>query len=344
MRSRHRLLNFVAAVVATSAIVITFAQEPQKQSPEKPAESAKYNSSGCKENEEGEIVCVFSTVLIIIKVSVTDGANRPISDLSHEDFAIFEDDAAQQIGILSRDDSSVSFGLAFDISDYEPLKIMARQAAMSFVRQIRSTDDVTILQLKADSQIVQGFAADKRRLENALSGISSKNKLPDIIAEAIKATTEKSKSLCPAMIVITDGLSLSGTASDRDAAYTILRKGTPIYFIILDDRSYRSRPAIQSRIRRTRNLLTRLAEVSGGLALVVKNEAEISAATEKIIHRLKNHYTLGYYPTNEEHDGSFRYVSVRVTPKDKRKVKVSAPLGYYAMDPEKIREEKTNDK
>ncbi len=294
-------------------------------------------------NETGSDTRI-ETILIVINVSVTDRDNQPITDLRIEDFHIAEDDAPQAIGFLSRDESSVSFGLAFDISDYEPLKLIARQVARSFVSQIRSTDDATIPQLMADSQIVQDFAADKRRLENALSEISSKNKLPDLIAEAIKSATEKRKSRWPAMIVITDGLSLSGTDKDKDAAYAILRKGTPIYFVILDDERYRSRPASQSRVRRTRNLLTRIAEVSGGLALVVKSEDEISAATEQIIHRLKNQYTMGYYPTNDKHDGSFRYVSVTVTPKDKRKVKVFAPLGYYAKDPEKIREEKINDK
>jgi Ca-activated chloride channel family protein len=293
-------------------------------------------------NETG--IDKIETVLVVINVSVTDRDNQTITDLRVKDFHIAEDDVPQEIAFLSRDESSVGFGLAFDISDYEPLKLMARQVARSFVSQIRSTDEVTIPQLKADSRIVQDFAADKQKLENALSEISSKNKLPDIIDEAVKYTTEKRKSRWPAMIVITDGLSLSGTDKDNDAAYAILREGTPIYFVILDDASYRSRLANQSRIRRTRNLLTRLAEVSGGHALVVKSEAEISAVTEKIIHRLKNQYTLGYYPTNEKHDGSFRYVNVRVTPKDKRKVKVSAPLGYYAPDPAKIREEKTDDK
>jgi hypothetical protein len=91
-------------------------------------------------------------------------------------------------------------------------------------------------------------------------------------------------------------------------------------------------------------LLTRLAEVSGARALVVKNEAEISAATDKIIHRLKNQYTLAFATKNNKYDGSFRYVRVMVKPKDKRKVRVFAPLGYYAVDPDKISEEKTNDK
>jgi len=52
----------------------------------------------------------------------------------------------------------------------------------------------------------------------------------------------------------------------------------------------------------------------------------------------------GYYPTNDRFDGAFRYVRVTVTPKDNHKVKIFAPLGYYAVDPEKIREEKPNDK
>jgi Ca-activated chloride channel family protein len=91
-------------------------------------------------------------------------------------------------------------------------------------------------------------------------------------------------------------------------------------------------------------LLTRLAAVSGGLALVVKNEGEISAATEQIIHRLKSQYTIGYYSTNDKRDGSFRNVRVTVTPKDKRRVKVFAPSGYYTVGPEKIREETFNDR
>jgi hypothetical protein len=37
-----------------------------------------------------------------------------------------------------------------------------------------------------------------------------------------------------------------------------------------------------------------------------------------------------------------RWVRVTVKPKDKRKVRVYAPLGYFADDPEKTREEKIN--
>lgn len=336
MRTQSWILNLVAALITTSATVIAAAQSPQKQSPEKPAESTQGNQS------DSAIICRY--FITTINISVTDGNNRPIPDLTHEDFAIFEDDVEQGIAFWFHDDSSVNFSLAFDISDNEPLKLMARRAAWSLLRQTHSADYVAIPQLKIDSGTIRAVTSDERKLENALIGISSKNQLAGLVAETVKSARENSEDPRSAVVVITDGLSLSGAASDRDAAYEILRKGTPVYFIILDDGRYIASPAVQSRVRRTRGLLTRLAAASGGLALVVKSEVEISAATERIIHRLKNQYMMGYTPLNEKFDGSFRYVRVTVTPKDNRKVKVFAPSGYYAVGPEKIREEKTNDK
>jgi len=317
MRTQSWILNLVAAVITTSTIFIVSAKERDTH---------------------------ITTYLVRLNVSVIGGDNRPVPDLAQKDFAIFEENVAQEIVSWTHDDSSLSFSLAFDISDHEPLKLMARQVARSFVGQIRSTDEVTIPQLNADSHAVLGFAADKRILENALVEIPSNDKLVGLVADAIESMAKSRRSRSSAVVVITDGRGLSGTASDRDAANAILRRGTPIYFIILDDWRYGSLTAVQSRLRRSRDLLTRLAAASSGLAIVVKNEDEISAATEQIIERLKNQYTMEYFPTNDRFDGSFRHVRVTVMPKYKRKMKVFAPSGYYAPEPKKIKEEKINDK
>jgi VWFA-related protein len=337
MRAQSLILNLIAAVIATSATVIASAQEPQKQLPEKRAASAQDNQPGAKKKDD--VICELriETYLPSINISITDSDNQPITNIGHEDVAIFEDDVKQGIAYWSNDNSPVNFSLAFDISDYAPLKLMARQTASRLVRQISSTDYVAVPQLKTDKETVRDFAADERKLENALSGISSKKRLADVVGEAIESEGEKNKVLRDVVIVITDCLSMSSDSSDRDAAYAILRRTRPLYFIILDDARSGSRPAVQSRVRQARYLLTRLAEVSGGLALVVKNENEISSAAEQIIQRVKNEYVAAYVPTNQRFDGSFRYIRVIVTPKDKRKVKVFAPSGYYAVDPEKIR-------
>lgn len=221
---------------------------------------------------------------------------------------------------------------------------MARQTVQSFVSQIRSTDEVSFPQIKASRETVRSLTADKQKLENALSKISSNNKalLFDVIAEGINYAQEKTQEQRKITVVITGGLSLSSAAIDRDVAYEILRRETPIYLIILDDMRSELRSADRSEVRQTRTLLTRLAEALGGQAFFVNRGDEISAATEQIILRLKNQYTTGYYPINDIFDGAFRYVHVTVTPKDKRIVKVFAPLGYYAIDPAKIREDKIN--
>jgi len=336
----------VAAVIAASVTVIASAQEPQKQLPEKTAGSAEDNQLESKKKEEEKPDCILGNITYFmgINVSVTDRNNRPIPDLAREDFAIFENGVPRRVAVLTHDDSLLGFSLAFDISDYEPLKLMARQAAWGFVRQIRPTDEVTIPQLEADIQAVRGFAADERKFKNALVEIPSNDNLVGLVDDAVRSTAKVRQLLPRAVVVITDGLSLPGGAGGREAAYAILSEGTPIYFIILDDGRYAARAAVQSRLRQTRGLLIRLAAASGGLALVVRSEDEISAATERIIHRLKGQYMMAYAPKNDRYDGSFRNIRVTVTPKDNRKVKVVAPSGYYAVGPENIKEEKINDK
>jgi hypothetical protein len=105
------------------------------------------------------------TPMVVVNVSVMDSHNQPIPDLAHEDFTIAEDGVQQQKAFFVGPDSPVKFSLAFDISSYEPLKLMAGQVAKDFVRQIRSTDDVAIPQLKITREVVRDFATDKKKLE-----------------------------------------------------------------------------------------------------------------------------------------------------------------------------------
>jgi len=230
--SLRNLSALCASAVEGSFKTSTSAQEPQKQLPEKPAVSAQENQPETKEIADSVISC--PNLLCSINVSVTDSNNRRIPDLTPQNFTIFEDGVEQQIAIWAHDDSLVNFSLVFNISDYQPLKLMAQQTVRSFVSQVRSTDEVVIPQFKANREIVRDLSADKRKFENALNGISSNNKstLVSLIAEAVKPTKEKRQAPRNFMVVITDGLSLSGTAADREAADAILRENTPVYFII----------------------------------------------------------------------------------------------------------------
>ena len=69
------------------------------------------------------------------------------------------------------------------------------------------------------------------------------------------------------------------------------------------------------------------SENTGGRVIDVHNEKTLEKAFDEISEELRSQYVLGYYPTNEKRDGSFRKIQVEV---DQPDVKVLARKGYYA--------------
>ncbi len=228
MRTQLSMLKLAATVIVATVTVIAPAQGSRENLFGEPVVSKQGNQSKSKKKEEGGIGCSFgvSSIVTTIYASVTDSKNQPITDLTNRDFAVREDGVEQEISFFVQDDSSVSFRLAFYISDFEPLRLMARQIAWSFVRQIRSTDDVAIPQLNAGRKAVREFSADKRNLDHALGKVFSKNKssLFDNISGG-RDTREERRDHRGSMIVVTDMLSLSDSSIDREAAYAIFRNG-----------------------------------------------------------------------------------------------------------------------
>ena len=75
-------------------------------------------------------------------------------------------------------------------------------------------------------------------------------------------------------------------------------------------------------------VLKKLSEESGGRVIRVSNKAgETALAFEELARELRTQYSLGYTPTNEKRDGSFRKIRVQVQRGD---YKVQARRGYYA--------------
>ena len=77
--------------------------------------------------------------------------------------------------------------------------------------------------------------------------------------------------------------------------------------------------------------LTQLAELTGGQAYFPKSVDEVEEICKRIAHDLRNQYTVGYTPTNNNPDGSWREIRVKVNPpKNVSKVTIRTKQGYYA--------------
>ena len=84
--------------------------------------------------------------------------------------------------------------------------------------------------------------------------------------------------------------------------------------------------------KKAREALTELVGITGGRAYFPKSIDEVEAICRQIAHELRNQYTLGYYPKNEQRDGTRRLVTVNVLnpPKSAGKLTIHAPTEYVA--------------
>jgi len=74
--------------------------------------------------------------------------------------------------------------------------------------------------------------------------------------------------------------------------------------------------------------MKKLAEETGGRVIEVgNNQQKLRAAFDQIQQELRSQYNLGYTPTNNKLDGSYRKIQIKTKNGD---YKVQARQGYYA--------------
>jgi Ca-activated chloride channel homolog len=92
----------------------------------------------------------------------------------------------------------------------------------------------------------------------------------------------------------------------------------------------KSRQAVAEFLK-TANPKTDIAEQTGGRQYAVENLAELPDITAKIGVELRNQYIVGYSPHNEERNGKYRRVEVRLNqPRELPFLRAFWRHGYYA--------------
>jgi VWFA-related protein len=78
-------------------------------------------------------------------------------------------------------------------------------------------------------------------------------------------------------------------------------------------------------------LLTEIAEQTGGRQYPVDNLNELPDIAGKIGVELRNQYVIGYSPQNQDRDGKYRKVQVKlVQPRGLPQLRTFFKMGYYA--------------
>jgi Ca-activated chloride channel family protein len=105
-----------------------------------------------------------------------------------------------------------------------------------------------------------------------------------------------------------------------------------LYLVGFMDEEVSFGPFVRPPSKKAKDLLTRLAEDSGGRAFFPADVKEMPAIAAQIAKDLRAQYVISYYPSNEMRDGSFRSVRVVVDHGDNRKLIARTRQGYYARN------------
>jgi VWFA-related protein len=271
------------------------------------------------------------TTLVLIPVTVTDPLNRFVTGLDKENFRIFEDKSEQKVAQFSSEDAPLSVGIVFDCSGSMGPKLeKSRRAVAQFFKTANPQDEFFLVQFNDRPELVNGFTTSLEEIQNRLTFTQSKGRtaLLDAIYLALHQM-KKAKNPRKALLIISDGGDNSSRYTESEIKNLVREADVQIYAIgIFEAMSARGRTAEELN---GPGLLSDIAEQTGGRHFPVENLNELPDIAAKIGIELRNQYILGYSPTNQERDGKYRRVQVKlVQPRGLPPLRAFWRLGYYA--------------
>ena len=264
--------------------------------------------------------------LVVLNVSVAD-RGRFVDRLPQSAFQIFEDGVEQQIRLFRREDAPVAVGLVVDNSGSMLRKLPdVVAAAGEFARSSNPQDQMFVIHfnehVSPSLPAGQPFVSDPNLLQAAMATIHARGQtaLYDAIDTAL-AHVRQSPLQKKVLIVLSDGGDNASRHRLEDAIATIQQSDVIVYTVgLFDEYDHDRNPAV----------LKRLAKVSGGVAFFPKEISDATAVLQAVSRDIRNQYTIGYAPTNDKHDGTYRQVRIKLMGRHSERWTARTRPGYVA--------------
>lgn len=288
--------------------------------------------------------------VVNILASVRDKHNALVGNLEKNDFTILEDGKAQTIKYFTREtDLPLTIGLLVDVSrSQENLIGIERSAASQFFSKVlRKKDEAFLISFGEESELLQDYTASPRLLEEGLkqlrvsSGVGGLGPGPvptagqprgTVLYDAVYlAANEKLKGEVgrKVLVLITDGVD-EGSRMTRDQAIAAAQKSDAvIYSIDYQDPGFYGPFSIGG--GGGEGELRRMSDETGGRVFKVDRKHSLDQVFQEIQDEMRSQYAIGYTPTNDVKDGSYRRIDVKLADKN---LKAQARKGYYAIKPD----------
>jgi VWFA-related protein len=268
--------------------------------------------------------------LVNVGVTVTDKRGVLATDLTADDFEIYEDGRKQEIRYFAAGERSATapalhLGLLLDVSGSMNEDIaFTKTAAIKFLNTLTDAVDITVLDFDTEVRAARYSQAEFARLIERIRQQKTRGftALYDAVGIYLHGAAEQDgRSI---MLLYTDGGDTRSSLSLAELMDLLKASSVTVYPIgALDHQSASVRT-------QQRMLLQRIAEVTGGQAFFPASVKELDGVYEKVVAEIRAQYTLGYLSTNPKTDGAWRKVDVKIVRKDGKDLRTRSRRGYFA--------------
>ena len=253
--------------------------------------------------------------LVSLNVTVTDGGGKYVTDLTEEEFEVFEDGAKQKLTFFSRTQQPISLALLLDTSASMDERMgIAQEAAIGFARQLRKEDQAEVIDFDSQVRILQAFTNDASTLEKAIrqttpnGSTSLYNAIYISLKELKKVRAAAASDIRrQAIVLLSDGDDTSSLIEFEEVLDLAKRSETAIYAIGL-----RQGEIGRREFKEAEFVLKQLANETGGRAYFVTDARELPKIYQTIWDELSSQYAVAYSSGNPKRDGAWRRIQVRL--------------------------------
>jgi VWFA-related protein len=302
----------------TAALVFLLSVAPVlAQAPKRPVAPATGSDS--------RIVVEVPRVPLLFTVS--DRRGRFVTDLSQNDFRIFDNNKPQQILAFNRESNlPLRIGILLDTSNSVRDRFRFEQeAAIEFIKGVlrEENDKAFLVSYDTAAELVVDFTRETERLAKGVRSLRAGGgtALYDAVYFACRDKLPEDsppEQFRRALVILGDGDDNQSRVS-REQALEMCHRAEAVIFTISTNRSGMQLDGDK--------VLRRFSEQTGGISLNPFRAEDLGQSFENIANELRHQYFLLYAPNPFVADGRFHEVEIKTTAKD---VRVRARKGYYA--------------
>jgi VWFA-related protein len=302
--------------------------------------------------------------LVLVPVTVKDGAGGLVTDLQKNDFRVFEDGVEQEIAVFSVDPYPLSAAILVDDDLKRSSADTVQKTLQALAAGFSASDEVSLWRFDEVSESISDFITENDALLTQLKHINLSSSFPGVgsapmtsgprvnthplpgplptpsismghpnykhINDAIYAAAEqlrdRARDRRKIIYLISDGQNAkNNTHSYEDTLALLLSADISVYAVGVGEANLNRRVTFLGN-----NILAKYAHATGGDIYYASNSGDLEGLYARVSEQARNQYTIAYAASRTDRTKLYHSIEVRV---ERPGLSLLAREGYYLGKP-----------